>query len=454
YPYQVGALVAAPLCFILDLSQESTQPARLHFTGLPRELEDRDGGSSWSETGLLSALGASGAVYCHAESGLSGYSVPHPFLLSLAHSASTPQQEAPEPTAEELETAAWTAADPGLLPRAFPSWAMTGAARGCRAAAAIEAGTRNPRRSGLPLGPRPDSRILFALPACGAGPDFKFSPARLATIGRCPFRWFASCIPGLEVPFKDPLPSVEGSLTHDLIGTLLGRIAELDGRVVEAKTGEYLANFDRLFASSLEAVLRRNGPSLRIALELTQPRLASRIAVLLSTEAAFEEDGWDIGEFEIPLAASYPDHGIRLEGRADRVASMRDADGEPLAALIDYKKNKTPARKEFLVDESGKLADCQLAAYASILDSQGARMGAALYWSVETCRPLTVFGPGGERTDWDSFAPERKALESALAEASAILREGRFMDARPGTATCQDCGYRAICRAHFSSERP
>jgi RecB family exonuclease len=275
-------------------------------------------------------------------------------------------------------------------------------------------------------------------------------------MGLCPFRWFVSCVPGIEAPFKDPLPAAEGSLTHDLIGAILGEIASGDGRIEAIKLDEYLSILDRFFTPRLEAVLRRNGPSLRIALELVKPRLRARMAALLAAEIQFEEQGWSIGEFEVPLSASYPAYGIRLEGRADRIALMEAPGieaGEAPVALIDYKKNRTPAKKDFLVDEEGKLADCQLAAYASILDSQGRNMGAALYWSIETCKPLPVFGPGGERPDWESFAPERRALDAALAEASSILAEGRFLDLKPTAAACGDCGFKPICRAHYSSER-
>ena len=41
----------------------------------------------------------------------------------------------------------------------------------------------------------------------------------------------------------------------------------------------------------------------------------------------------------------------------------------------------------------------------------------------------------------------------SLAEASATLSEGRFLEARPSSGTCRNCGFRPICRAHFSSER-
>jgi hypothetical protein len=457
YPYQVGALVAAPLHFVLDLSQESTQPAKLHFTGLPRELSDRSGEGAWSEDELLSALGAAGAVYCHAEKGIAGYSVPHPFLLSLAEGRPEPSPWPRAPSAEELETAAWAAGDPGLLPPRLPSWAKRGAFRGCRALSlargAVDSATGGAGKARGSQGRGLDPKALLSLPACDARPDFKFSPARLKTIGLCPFRWFASCVPGVEAPFKDPIPAAEGSLTHNLIGALLVAIAARDGKVDETKTAEYLHLFDELFPSRLEAALRKNGPSLRIALELVQPKLRSRMATLLGDEARFEQDGWNIGEFEVALSKRYASQGIRLEGRADRIARDEADAGEPLLALVDYKKNKTPAKKDFLVDDEGKLADFQLVAYASMLDSQGKRMKAALYWSVETCKPLTVFGPGGERPDWDSFAPEREALEAAVAEASTTLAEGRFLEAKPAAATCRDCGFRPICRAYFSSER-
>ncbi|MCX7026754.1 MAG: PD-(D/E)XK nuclease family protein [Spirochaetes bacterium] len=461
YTYQVGALVAAPLHFVLDLSQESTQMAKLHFTGLPRELIDYNGEGVWNEAELLSALGAAGAVYCHAKAGITGCSVPHPFLLSTAGTEIESQPWRLEPSADELETAAWAVGDPGALPLRLPGWAKRGAARGCKAAthsarSAADTAARKMGKISGPSGRSLDSHLLLTLSACDAHPDFKFSPARLKDIGLCPFRWFASCVPGVEAPFQNPALAAEGNLTHALIGALLGEIAARDGKVEEMKIEEYLSIFDGLFSSKLESVLRKEGPVLRVALELLQPKLRARIAGLLAAETRFEREGWEIGEFEVTLSNRYEPYGIRLEGRADRLASTREitaGGGEPLFALIDYKKNKTPAKKDFLVDDKGKLADYQLASYASILASQGKKMGTALYWSVETSKTLAVFGQGKERPDWDSFAPERGALDAALAEASSILSNGRFLDTKPTSKTCKDCGFRPICRAHFSSER-
>ena len=455
YSYQVGALVAVPLHFVLDLSQESTQSAKLHFTGLPWELVDQNGERAWDEDELLSALGAAGAVYCHAEAGLSGYSVPHPFLLSLAKTQSEPQSGTTELSTNEFEAAAWATGDTTTLPPRLPGWVKRGAARGLIAAKRFTQGTAERKAGKIDhLDPRP----ILALPACDASPDFKFSPSRLKNMMLCPFKWFASCVPEVDALFQDPALMAEGTLTHALISALLGDIAAKDEQVEETRIEEYLSLLDGLFASRLDSVLRKDGPALRIALELLQPKLRARIAKLLAKEAEFGREGWEIGEFEVPLAARYEAYGIRLEGRADRLTRTNArpaqvAKEEPLFALIDYKKNTTPAKREFFVDEEGKLADYQLAAYASILASQGKRMGTALYWSVETSQTLTVFGPGGTRPDWDSFAPERAALDVALSEAATTLAEGRFLDPRPKAKTCKGCGFKPICRAHFSSER-
>lgn len=460
YPYHLGMLIACPIHFVLDASQQSLMPALGYFSRIPEEVkiyleEEVD----ISET-LLSSFDAVNAVYCHAEHGLSGYSVPHPYFSRMSAIQKKIGSEQIPNLSDELEAHAWRNATAESLPDFLPV-GRKHAATGFFASKAPQPDFYPPPAlcdikcpSSIPL----DPSFLMKLPACNAAPLFKLSPARLKNISQCPFKWFSTCIPSLDPGPPAVVDLAEGSLTHALISALLQKIAARDGGFNPTRIEEYMDMLDSSLKHSLASILRQDGPSVQPALEAAFPKIRDRIARLLDFEKDFKTDGWEIGAFEVTLSRIYEELGLQLEGRADRIAS-RSTDAidsnTPVEsyAVIDYKKKNTPKKKDFLIDDGGNLGDFQIASYATMLEGENKNIGMALYWSIEESKAINVFGPNGARHSWEEFEPERKALASALTKASRTIRGGSFLNITPSTEACAKCPIRPICRAHFSSER-
>ncbi len=476
YPYHVGMLIASDIHFVLDASQESARPALAHFSGLPEELRSLVGDSPDVVSALFGSFNVVNAVYCHAERGLSGYSVLHPYFLRAGAAIRHIEARDIPRSPDGLETLAWLQARAELLPSILPK-AKREAALGIFVP---ESGGEDPTGDdGLlapgispPLpppfltaagSPRPEKKALDAallqkLPSCSADPLIKITPSKLKNFVLCPFKWLLSCVPDVDKGPSAVADLAEGSLTHALIRSLFTEIADGGGAVVPGRLEESMRLLDRLLPRCLDAIIRQTGPSVEIAMLSAYPKIRDRLARLLAFETGFQSEGWNIGEFERNLSKSYESLGLLIEGRADRVA-CRSASGslegseDTLYAIIDYKKKTAPKKKDFLVGEDGRLRDFQIAGYAEMLREEGKKVELAFYWSIENCEPSTVFGPGGARAGWNDFGLERRAFAAALSATARTIREGAFMAITPSIEGCASCPTRPICRAHFSSER-
>ena len=474
YPYHVGMLVASDIHFVLDASQESARPALARFSGLPEEFRSLVGDSSDVLSALFESFNVVNAVYCHAERGLSGYSVLHPYFRRAGATIRPIDARDIPRSPEALETLAWLQARAELLPPVLPK-AKREAALGIflseRGGGTGFAGEPAPSAAQpfpppflvAAASPRPvkkalDASLLQRLPSCSADPLVKITPSRLRNFVLCPFKWLLSCVPNVDKGPSAVADLAEGSLTHALIRALLTEIAGPGEAVVPARLEESMLLLDRLLPRCLDAIMRQTGPSVEIAMLSAYPKIRDRLARLLAFETGFRSEGWNIGEFERNLSKSYEALGLLVEGRADRVVS-RPSSGSPggadgrLYAIIDYKKKTTPRKKDFLVGEDGKLRDYQIAGYAEMLREEGKNVELAFYWSIENCEPSTVFGQGGARADWDDFGLERSAFAAAIESTARAIREGSFMAITPSIEGCASCPTRPVCRAHFSSER-
>ena len=460
YPFHLGMLVAGSIHFVLDLSQNSLDSALNYLSRTPKELQQYLGEGTDVSRELLESFNAVNAVYCHAERSLSGYSVPHPYFSGAGATVKTIRLDEIPMTFDSGEIQAWRESAPDMMPIAQPE-NRRGAAMGI-----FPSGSQEPRRFPPPamegtriVAARPlAKRRLLGLPACDATPYIKISPARLKNMTQCPFKWFASCVPGIDKGPSALADLAEGSLSHDLIRAVLLEAAARDGAFNPAHIEAYLGWLDISFKKALASITRQNGPSIEPAMKAAYPKIRHRIAQLLNFESDFSAEGWDIGNFEVSLFKVYEDLGLTLEGRADRISARRSdsdsADEAETWAVIDYKKKTTPKKRDFLADENGKLRDFQIASYAAMLEGQGKPVERALYWSIEESKPYVVFGQGGARADSSAFDPERKALAAALASVSRIVDEGGFLAITPSAESCASCSMKPLCRAHFSSERP
>lgn len=460
YPYRLGMLLASSAHFVIEASQDSLEPALMSRAPVPREIQaclppGKDLGDA-----AFRAFDAVRAVYCHAESSLSGFTVPHPYFLRSGIAAEEIAMGSLPPTPDAREAMSWRNSAPGTLPDALPRpcaeaglGLLGGEPGGGRfpppaLSAAAQPGGRNVESQN-----RLDPGFLLALRACDAAPLVKFSPSRLKNMQECPFKWFASCLPDLDSG-AGTANTAEGSLAHALIRMLLQRVQDADGGFIAANLDEYRSWLDETFDRALEQTLRQQGPALEPSLSAARLKIQDRIERLLTFEAAFASEGWEIGAFEVALAMPLETLGIAFEGRADRIAARASSgDGPRRLAIIDYKKGSTPKPSEFLVNAESLLRDFQLAGYAAMAESAGDLVEKALYWSIEAGKANFVFGSGKRRPDRASFEQERQALGKALDRAAAIIKAGNFLDATPGTLACQNCDAKALCRALYSSER-
>ncbi len=465
YPYRLGMLLANAVHFVIEASQDSLASSLARYAPAPQELQaclppGRDLGDA-----VFRAFDAVRAVYCHAESSLSGFSVPHPYFLRGSIVAEEIAMGTLPLTPDARERMAWRNSAPGTLPDALPRpcaeaalGILNGDSRGGKprsgpfpppalSAVTQARGGKGGGEGGL------DPSLLLALPSCDATPLVKLSPARLKSLQECPFKWFASCLPDLDSG-AGTANTAEGSLVHALIRMLLQRIRETDGGFVAARLDEYRGWIDETFDRALEQTLRQQGPALEPSLSSARLKIQDRVERLLAFEEAFAADGWEIGDFEVALSMPLESRGIAFEGRADRIAANAFAPAAPRRlAIIDDKKGNTPKKSDFLVNPEGVLRDFQLAGYAAMAESAGDLVEEALYWSIEASKAVFVFGSGKQRPDRDSFEPERRVLSEALDSAASRIEAGNFLDATPGKLACQNCTAKALCRALYSSER-
>ncbi len=460
YPYRLGMLLASSTHFVIEASQDSLESALMSHVPAPRELQacltpGKDLGDA-----AFRAFDAVRAVYCHAESSLSGFTVPHPYFLRNGIAAEEIAMGTLPPALDAREAMAWRNTAPGTLPDTLPRpcaeaglGLLSGEPGGGRfpppalSATALPGGRKGDGKSRL------DPSLLLALRACDAAPLVKLSPSRLKSLQECPFKWFASCLPDLDSG-AGTANTAEGSLSHALIRMLLQRIQDTDGGFIAANLDEYRGWIDETFDRALEQTLRQQGPALEPSLSAARLKIQDRIERLLAFEETFASEGWGIGAFEVALSMPLEALGIAFEGRADRIAAeYTSGEGPRRLAIIDYKKGATPKKSEFLVNTEGFLRDFQLAGYAAMAESAGDQVEKALYWSIEAGKAVFVFGSDKRRPDRESFEQERQALGKALDHAAAIIKAGNFLDATPGKLACQNCDVKALCRALYSSER-
>jgi hypothetical protein len=512
YPYHLGLMSAARLHFVLEASVESSSAAVRLLSRVPQEISPPKDEATLTDV-LFDSMDLVKTVFCHAEQSLDGYSIAHPYFFRRSARRMAIETISIPDSPEAVETNAWEELRVPALPAKLPSLsleAVQGSFKdlkrgllGSPESRGAQDPRENQRRGGLPPplffdaesrlspvpGPRPALRAdrLLRIKAFDAAGLVKLNPRTLGYLALCPFRWFLSGIPGLEAEIADPAILAEGSLMHDMIRFLL----EADGSELLPASGpgdspsyeppslssdrsrssreEKIKN---AFRNALQKTLSRSGYSLRLALESAYPKIQDRIGRILDYEGSLREEGWLRSDFERVLSMELPDLGLALEGRADRVvfrtarialdadSSMQASDasspGSPPGEgclLIDYKRKRCPAKKEFLTDESGRIQDFQINAYAAMLESAGFPVLQAFYWSIEDNKPVAVFGSGKQRPDRASFEPERGALGKALIEASERIREGRFLEIKPSKQACSNCPVRAVCRIHFSAER-
>lgn len=463
HSFQAGALMAPGHSFVLDVSQESTHQFSGIFDDIPEELKEAAAFSLPENIGntVLESFDIGDVSFCHAEKGLSGYSVPHPWFAGRGSKTVSVRSGDIPPFGDDLEAGAWMSGRADSLPDRLHAFQKEPA----------EAYLLPPNGEGG--APRRES---LAHRAFSSGSLVSFNPREIRSFSLCPFSWvMGNLIKDIAAAGASAAAVIaEGSFIHDAIRRLMESAGEKTDKL--PRDGTIEAEIDGVMRKCLVSALADSGPSLEPMLEAAFPRMRHRLRLLLEAEAGFEEEGWCIGSFEVPLSLRLDDLGILLQGRADRLAWADTGgcvpagtagdqggfgdpaeEGAPVRpgralAIIDYKRKTVPNRKEFLASEDGRLGDFQVAAYAEILARQGHEVSTALYWSVEKNRRKVVFGRNGEKASFADFGKERGILIGCLEAASRRLSEGKYMTVRTSAEGCAKCPWKPACRAHYASE--
>ncbi|MEN6476491.1 MAG: PD-(D/E)XK nuclease family protein [Rectinema sp.] len=479
YPYGISTLLPAKAHFILESSQTG-----LHVSGSPFDFLGKERGSlldegAGSATGdptrpvgstmpvdpaapdvmdfsaaTAAACAAPGnAIFCHADKGFSGWTVPHPCFLGWGMEGERKDAEAAKIVAEApsaAEAAAWEGsgrfpASLFALQRAAALGDMQGGPYPCltvSGASRVPAGTRT-------LGPEAVAAAR-ALRAVGSENGMiRFSASSLRAFSHCSFAWFMNATPGArdreEVDEAFPA-TVAGDFAHSAVRAIYD-IIRRDGPYDPARSGTYKRLVPQAAAEALERLARRYGPFVVPMAESWLPLLCDRLERLIDAEAGLA--GWEAGDFEHSMSMPLPGSDILLEGRADRIANR----GNTEYLVVDFKKKRLPKPKDILVDSDGAISDFQIAAYVELCEHEKIPVSRAWYWSLEDAESLVVFGPGGLKSGPEEYRQERQALIDALTGAAVRIRGGHFLIPDPVHGDCEECGWRAACRALFVSER-
>jgi hypothetical protein len=446
YPYRVSALHPARRHFVLQAGQDGI---RVGYSALPFLREDQKAAlgeaDSDASADFALAYSISGETsFSYASESLSGWSVPHPFFTPPGGAARVGPPQGFESLREtcplRAEEASWRgdSALPGRL-LAFQSEAFEKALPGL----APPASRFDRDRASAESLSRLARRIRD-----GEG-RLRLSATHLREYLACPFAWLLARGLRLEaaesgVGFFDAL--LAGNMAHEALRRLLGemgRLGPLETRHLEA----YRASAEAAVDEVLPFFEVKEGPFLAPMFAAYAPLLKDRLLRLV--EWLVRRPGWEAGELEVEFERPYPELGLVLAGRMDRLAKRADGDGR---AIVDYKKKHLPTKKDFFVDQNdGGLGDFQIAAYLALAEHAGLEVEEASFWSIELAKSLPVIGGEAERKR-DDYGQELEAFDAALREVGGRIGAGDFGMTRDGEGACKNCDWKPVCRARWATE--
>jgi ATP-dependent helicase/DNAse subunit B len=281
------------------------------------------------------------------------------------------------------------------------------------------------------------------------------SPTRLEDYGKCPFRYFASHVLGLDAPashpgFEEMSPLDRGSLYHDVLELGYRRLQEEGLLPVTEENREAAGEAMLAVAAERLALWEENGPVPPPLLwEGIRRELLADLEAILDWEIG--QEGWTPAHFEAsfgkglpgeeaelsseePLVLHLPSgREIRFRGRIDRVDVNAE---EGTARILDYKTGKRPREKK--VDpwkkDSYQLPLYQRAARELLLEGIGAD---------EVTEAALLFVRHGPEPQFLGEVDENRLLSTIETFADGVA-EGRYFLNPDGP--CSWCDFQAICR--------
>ena len=326
-----------------------------------------------------------------------------------------------------------------------------------------------------------DEAPLLAALRTRLGAGHSFSATQLELYGRCPFRFFAEHLLGLQ-PLQDPEADdsalVRGNLVHRILyhfyadrgeavertENLTTSIAELGhrGRQIAAEMG--LVGFfwerelERLLGSDdgeREGVLPR---FLRLQAAAADPAVPTHFELSFGSYPGIGPR--DPHSTTTPYAIGDPESGdeVRLSGKIDRID--RTADGR--FVVFDYKTGRTPSVADIDTGLNLQLPLYLLAA-ESLFGEIGLREGAGAAYlmlrDLEDCGRSGLFADAAHRNtayvasgcygvyDHEAYRQRLDAVRGFVLSYARAMRRGIFhVTAHDPAKICPHCPYQQSCR--------
>ena len=270
---------------------------------------------------------------------------------------------------------------------------------------------------------------------------FSFSPTRLETYARCPYRYFLEVLldlgPWEETDKLEALsPPDRGTLVHRILFLFFSRLKKERRLPLAAQDRAYL---NSLLMELAERVLqdfaaeRATGYPLLWSLEKSRIRMS--LEGFLKTELK-DQEGFAPAYLEQSFHCPFPlddKEGIILRGRIDRIDLSPDG---KRARIIDYKTGKPQPIKdgEF---KGGEALQLPLYLYAAGRQLQGVEVTGAAYTYVseQAAYRRYLFTTEG-------WAGKLKTLRFLVGAAVAGIRKGIYP---PRPASCSPCRFPLVC---------
>lgn len=433
YPYRVSAGIAPEHHFVVGLGRGAITAtgARSPFLQV----------YEWDRIGVTDRDMTEAFLRSYAYSGASTY---------LSYSLESFNGVCLSPPVTVVEA---TVSDEGLYDREVACWAGRASASDAgwyapqtdgfrRYSDRQRVGGPDYRRQAVP----PDSstsRMLASLLRSDDG-RIHVSAGAVDTLLGEPFGAFLGAYLGVEAALsvmKGSDPMSIGSLEHEAIEWVHRQLRECGCEALSSwRTHVSEAAISDHIRSYIQTRARRESPVPEVILLLLVPKLVRAVVNALETEALLIP-GAVPHEAERSLFMDLPE-SIQIRGRVDALHRY----GRGAYALVDYKKNSIPKKKEI---ETGEKT--QIPLYRLMLEAQRQSLSGAYYVSFENVkeRSRTVFGgekPVIEETDWPDY---RATLEAGLERLCAVLTRLDFRCADSDRG-CPNCPTREICRSRYA----
>ncbi len=453
YEYRVTAGIAPPVHLVLNATQEAVSVRADPFAFIREDLRPRLNGAERDlSAAFLDAYALSGAsvVFTAAENSFAGPAQAHAKLLASLIGPVKPARAALDPWRYET---ALTLNRQSEIKEKAETLAPTAIQRQAKARSAVVDGERlDLRRRGL-RDPVLRDAIRSVLTR---GEANSVSPSDLNEHASCPFAWLLKR--GLAISEKTTeIATVDqrelGELYHRVLERFFLRLqSEAPGRF----RIDQMDRYRRFLAEETDAALKEKAENEGAFQESVYAMLRGR--VLASVEAYVEEDAERLDAArvvaaEMWLSLPYPENGLVLEGRADAVLESNEG-----LSVIDFKTGKTPSSAYLLPDDTGVLADIQIAAYIRMLETTERKVFRARYYSLDYREAKLVIDPEKGKyklpVSREAYGDALAAVDRAVADIAETLSSSLFAVPSPAdrAAICGRCAVANVCRLVFSGE--